>query len=120
MTTFKHEPINQLIIQDLVHESLENFLNHQYVLSNSTGRWVDGLIIDLSAVRYGEQQYKNMTNGIKYYEKLVFVKYPKFTKSVKWSGSNYELMLLNYNNNTRFRELATWIKSQPIWKINPE
>ena len=120
MTEFKLEPINQLVIQDLFQESLDNYLYQEYVLGNILSRWVDGMILEPTIPRNGEQIYKNMTNGIKYYEKLTFVKYPKYEKSVKWNGGNYELALLNYNNNPRFRALAKWIKTQPVWETIPE
>ena len=51
----------------------------------------------------------------KIYEKVVFVKYPKYTKTVKWNGGNFELGLRNYKNFPRFVELAKWIKTQPVW-----
>ena len=117
---FKIEPIRQLIIQDLVHEDIENYLYHCYVTSSISKIWVDGMIVDPRNFTYGDQEYKDMANGLKYYAKLVFVKLPKYTKSVKWNGGNYELVLLNYNNNPRFKKLAKWIKVQPAWKATPE
>ena len=121
MTEFKIEPIKQVIIHDLVHEDIENFLHHCYADSEISKIWVDGIIIDYTALLVVSQiAVEQSMKGIKYYEKLVFVKYPKYTKSVKWNGGNYELMLRNYNNNPRFKALAKWIKSQPVWKKIPE
>jgi len=120
MTEFKVEPIQQVIIHDLVHEDVENFLHHCYVDSNISKIWVDGIIIDYTTLFSAEILAKQSLKGIKHYEKLVFVKYPKYVKAVKWNGGNYELMLQNYNNNPRFRALAKWIKSQPAWKRTPE
>lgn len=120
MTEFKIEPIQQVIIHDLIHDDLENYLHVCYLSGTISSIWVDGMIIGLvpldSAQLSSEQSMKN----IKYYEKLVFVKYPKYTKSVKWNGGNYELVLRNYTNYPRFVELAKWIKSQPVWKMTPE
>ncbi len=120
MTEFKVEPIQQVIIHDLVHEDLENFLHHCYADSDVSKIWVNGVIIDYTTLFSAEILAKQSLKGIKYYEKLVFVKYPKYAKTVKWNGGNYELMLQNYNNNPRFRALAKWIKSQPAWKRTPE
>jgi len=120
MTEFKIEPIRQVIIHDLVHEDIENFLHHCYVDIDISKIWVDGIIIDYTGIGFSETLVKESMNGIKRYEKLVFVKYPKYAKSVKWNGANYELMLRNYNNNPRFKALAKWIKSQPAWKTTPE
>ncbi len=120
MIEFKLEPIKQMIITNLVQESLEIFLYHKYTFSRIVSIWIDGMIIELSSYTSCNQEYKDMTNGISYYEELIFVKYPKYTKSVRWNGGNYELMLLNYNNDPRYKALAKWIKSQPIWKTTPE
>ena len=120
-TEFTIESVKQVIIQDLIHENMENFLHQCYVKGVVSTVWVDGVIIDpKNCIFRGDQEYRNVTNGIKFYEKLVFVKYQKYTKSVKWNGGNYELNLLNYNNHPRFRALAKWIKSQPVWEIKSE
>ena len=120
MTEFKLEPIKQVIIHDLVHESLDNFLHHCVTLRTPFLRWIDGIIIDFSILRSDEEAFRKSIKGIKYYEKLIFVKFPKYSKIVKWNGGNFEIVVLNYNNNQRFRELAKWIKSQPVWKLDPK
>ena len=52
---------------------------------------------------------------------MTFVKFPKYAESVKWKdGGSYDLNLLNYSNNSKFRELAKWIKTQPEWDEKPE
>jgi len=120
MTTFRVEPIKQVIIHDLIHEDIENFLHHCYADGGISKIWVDGIIVDYTTYFLSDELYKMSIKGIKHYEKLVFVKHPKYVKSVKWNGGNYELMLRNYNNHPRFRALAKWIKSQPAWKTKPE
>ncbi|MEC4848993.1 MAG: hypothetical protein RI100_07385 [Nitrosarchaeum sp.] len=120
MTEFKIEPVQQVIIHDLIHEELENFLHVSYVYSVTSSIWVDGIIVDLTSMSSPDVSSEQSIKNIKYFERIVFVKYPKYTKSVKWNGGNYELMLRNYNNFPRFRELAKWIKSQSIWKTTPE
>ena len=120
MTEFKLEPIKQVIIQDIIHQDIDVFLYRCYATSELRARWVDGLIIELTVIASYPDAYKELIAGVRYYESLTFVKYPKYVKSVKWNGGNYELMLLDYSNNPRFTELAKWIKSQPIWKTTPE
>ena len=58
--------------------------------------------------------------GKRLYEQLIFAKYPEYTKTVKLGKENYEIALRNYNNFPRFRELAKWIKTQPVWETIPE
>jgi len=120
MTEFKLEPIKQVIIHDLVHESLDNFLQQCATLGIACVRWVDGVMIYFSVLTDEGEAYKKSIEGIKHYEKLIFVKFPKYSEKVKWNGGNFEVALLNYNNFERFRELAKWIKSQPAWKLEPE
>ena len=120
MTEFKLEPIQQVIIHDLIHDDVENFLHVSYVYGVISAIWVDGIIIGLDELVSSQTRSEQSIKNLKYYEKLVFVKYPKYTKSVKWNGGNYELVLRNYKNYPRFVELAKWIKSQLIWKTTPE
>ena len=120
MTEFKLEPIKQVIIHDLVQENLDNFLYDCVAWSTTKLKWVDGIILDFTALHSHEELAKKSIRGIKYYEKLTFVKFPKYSKRIKWNGGNYEIILLNYTNNQRFRELAKWIKSQPVWKLDPK
>lgn len=120
MTEFKLEPVKQVIIQDIIHQDIDIFLHQCYTKTELRAKWVDGLIISLNVTSSYPDAYKDLIAGIRYYESLTFVKYPKYVKSVKWNGGNYELMLLDYSNNLRFRELAKWIKSQLIWKTTPE
>ena len=120
MTEFKLEPIQQMIIHDLIHDDVENFLHVCYVGNVISAIWVDGIIIGLEPLASSQTDAEQSIKNLKYYEKMVFVKYSKYTKSVKWNGGNYELVLRNYKNYPRFVELAKWIKSQPIWKTTPE
>jgi len=119
MTEFKLEPIKQVIIHDLVQESLDNFLHQCLAQGITTVKWVDGMIIDFTLIYSPDESYKKSLEGAKYYEKLIFVKFQKYSKNVKWNGGNYEIILLNYSNNERFRKLAKWIKTQPIWEHEP-
>ena len=120
MTEFKIEPIRQMIIHDLIHEQIENFLHQCYVSSIASVIWVEGIIISLVPLTSEDISAEQSTKNLKYFERVVFVKYPKYTKSVKWNGGNYELQLRNYQNYPRFTALAKWIKSQPVWKTTPE
>jgi hypothetical protein len=120
MTEFKHEPIKQVIIQDIIHQDIDIFLYQCYTDTEIRAIWVDGMIITFRIVGAYSDAYKDLIAGVRYYESLTFVKYPNYVKSVKWNGGNYELMLLDYSNNPRFTALAKWIKSQPIWKTTPE
>lgn len=120
MTEFKIKPVKEVIVNDLIHDDLENFLHICRISQVQSAIWVDGIIILLVFFPFTETSSKQHMGGIRNYERVAFVKYPKYTKTVKWNGGNYELPLRNYNNFPRFKEFAKWIKSQSEWNTTPE
>jgi len=65
-------------------------------------------------------KYIFMVKGIQYFQKVVFAKIPKYTPSIAQKNCVNYVRLLNYGNNIKFKELANWIESQPIWNTVPE
>jgi len=120
MTEFKIKPVKEVIITDLFQEEIENFLYICRIVGVHSAIWVEGMITLLVPAPATEKNVERYYEGIRIYERVVFVKYPKYTKSVKWNGGSYELPLRNYKNIPRFRELAKWVKMQPAWKTIPE
>ncbi len=122
MTEFEIKSVNKVIINDLIQEDLETFLYTCRIGNTVSAIWVDGIIIILvlTPSSFTETDAKMHTDGIRIYEQVIFVKYPKYEKTIKWNGGTYELALRNYTNFARFREFARWIKSQPEWNIVPE
>ena len=120
MTEFKIKPVKEVLITDLIHEEIENFLYMCRISNIPNAIWVEGIIILLTPSMNTEKNVERQFEGIRMYDKLIFVKYPKYTKTVKWNGGIYELPLRNYMNIPRFRELAKWVKSQPVWETVPE
>jgi hypothetical protein len=120
MTEFKIKPIKEVLITDLVQDDLENFLYTCRLVNIPSGIWVEGLILVLFTAERSEKNTERHFEGVRLYEKVIFVKLPKYSKSVKWNGGNFELGLRNYKNFPRFVKLAKWIKTQPVWDETPE
>ena len=120
MTEFRIEPINEVIVTDLHQDSLDNFLYSYRCFGIATAIWVDGIIIQLVVNSKSKLFEKYDLIGKRLYEQVIFAKYPEYKKTVKLVGGNYEIALRNYNNFPRFRELAKWIKIQPVWETIPE
>jgi len=104
-----------MIVSDLVQEDLESFLYTCRISNIPNAIWVDGIIIILLFAENSEKNTERLFNGLRLYERVIFVKYPKYSKTIKWNGGSYELALRNYKNFPRFVELANWIKTQPVW-----
>ena len=122
MTKFQHEPFQKIIVKNLVHEDLDNFIHQVSSSREHLAYWVNGIIIYIPTLIFGagKQQYKDMEKGIQYFQKIVFAKFPKYVPSVTQKNCVNYITLLNYRNNNKFKELASWIESQYIWKTIPE
>jgi len=122
MTTFEHEPYKKVIIKNLVHENLENFITQCNTRWQKDVFWVNGMIIAIPRVKYydSEKEYDDMTNGIQYFEKVIFAKFLKYTPNLAQKNCVGCIQVLDYSNNIKFKELAKWIESQTIWNTVPE
>ena len=120
MTVFTMKPIKEVIVSDLIQEDHESFLYTCRISNVSNAIWVDGIILVLLFAENSEKNTERLFNGLRLYERVIFVKYPKYSKTIKWNGGSYELALRNYKNFPRFVELANWIKTQPVWNESRE
>ena len=120
MINFVHKPVNEVLVGDLLQESIENFLHVCKIQMVPNAIWVDGIIILIAPTPRTDKMVDKYLEGKRMYDLVVFVKYPKYTETVKHNGGTFEFPLRNYKNYTRFKELAKWIKSQPEWDTIPE
>jgi hypothetical protein len=122
LTKFEHDPYKKVIIKNLVHENLENLISQCNIRRQKDVFWVNGMIIAIPKLNYyeGDKEYENMTNGIQYFEKVIFTKFIKYTPNITREKCVGHVQVLDYSNNNKFKELANWIESQPIWKTIPE
>ncbi len=122
MTKFQHEPFEKIIIKNLVHEDLDNLIHQCLSRDKPEVFWVNGMIIAIKKLIFGagKKEYDNMEKGIQYFEKISFVKFPKYVSSITQKDCVKYVRVLDYSNNNKFKELSNWIESQPIWKTIPE
>jgi len=121
MTEIKLEPIKQIVIQELIHENFENLMHYYIACQASWAIWVDGIIIDVVRYDSDEEEFKKALDGIEVFKRITFVKFPKYTKMIKWdSVGMYEIPMINHSNSQKSSTLAKWIKTQPIWNQAPK
>ena len=122
MTKFIHEPFEKIIVKNLVHEDLDNLIHQCLSRDKPEVFWVNGMIIAIKKLIFGagKKEYDNMEKGIQYFEKISFVKFPKYVSSITQKDCVEYVRVLDYSNNNKFKELSNWIESQPIWKTIPE
>ena len=121
MTEFLHEPIEKIIVKNLIHENLDNLISQCNQQFRPQVFWVNGMIISIPRIIVGadEKKYDHLVKGVQYFEKVVFVKFPKYAASITKKNCVDYVRLLDYSNNNKFNELANWIESQPIWNTVP-
>ena len=80
MTKFLHEPYEKIIVKNLVHENLENLISQCNYRRQPEIFWVNGMIIFIPKMIYGDgiKEYEDMSRGVQYFSKVVFVKFPKY------------------------------------------
>ena len=122
MTKFLYEPYEKIIVKNLVHENLENLISQCNYRRQPEVFWVNGMIISIPKLIYaaGNKEYDNMMKGIQYYEKVVFVKLPKYVSTITQKNCVDYVRVMDYSNNNKIKELSNWIESHPIWKTIPE
>jgi hypothetical protein len=120
MTIFTIKPIKEVMVSELIQESLENFLYTCKIVGVHNAIWAQGMIILVMPAKATDKIAERQLNGSRFYELVVFVKFPKYAKSVAWNGGTFELPLRDYTNYPRFCEFADWVKQQPEWKEKME
>jgi len=122
MTKFQHEPIEKIIVKNLVHENIENLISECNYHRQAGVLWTNGIILLIPRLNYGggEKKYDDMKKNVQYLEKVVFVKCPKYVTTITKKNCVDYVRVLDYSNNNKINELANWIQSQPIWKTIPE
>jgi len=121
MDNDKLEPFKQIIIQDLFQENFDNFMHYSVACETRWILWVDGMILDAARYDGGAEELKKALDGIEIYKRVTFVKFPKYTRMLKWnSGGLYEIPLLNWTSSQKYSSIAKWVKTQPIWNESPK
>ena len=114
MTEFVQEEYKKIIIRKVVKVDLDDFIA---IVSNADANlayWTDGVLFTYFFTPESEAMSALEIEGKGYMEKVVFAKYPQFTRTVK-SASNFEIAVVNMQTGGFYLDLVRWIKSRPIW-----
>lgn len=76
--------------------------------------WIDGVLFATFITDAPESTEEKEIQGIIYVDRLIFTKYPEFSRTVK-STDNFEIPVVNVQNSRMFGELIHWLKNQPFW-----
>ncbi|MBI5147494.1 MAG: hypothetical protein HZA84_09835 [Thaumarchaeota archaeon] len=114
MTDFIHEPYKAIHVRDVIKMSLDDLVNMISTIEFANVYWVDGVLFVSFAMNESEELAKKEIQGETYLDKIIFTKYDRYTKTAKLS-TNVEINIINVQKSYLYRDLASWLKKQPIW-----
>ncbi len=114
MTDFVHEPYKAIHVRDVIKLSLDDLVNMVSTLEFGNVYWVDGVLFVIFAMNESEELAKKELQGETYLDRIMFTKYEKYTKTAKLSN-NVEINIINIQKSYLYRDLVSWLKTQPIW-----
>ena len=115
MTEFVHKPYDKIYVRDMVKLSIDDLIGMMSSMESTNAYWVDGVLFASFAMTESEELAKKEMQNEMYLDKIIFAKYDKYTKTVK-SSTNLEIGILNMEKSQVYKELISWLKSQPIWE----
>lgn len=111
---FVHKEYNTVYIRDVIPMELDDLITMMSGDESELTYWVDGVLFVTFSAIASEILAENEIEGITYVDRLIFTKYPEFSRTVK-SSTNFEIAVVNVQNSRLFSKLIHWIKSQPFW-----
>ena len=114
MPNFIHREYKTVYIRDVVRMDLDDLITMMSGDTSAPAYWVDGVLFVAFSAEPSESISKKEIEGIVYIEKMLFTKYPVFSRTAR-SAINYEIPVVNMQNSKLFGELVKWLKGQPFW-----
>ena len=122
MVTIKHQPINEIIIHELVKvNSIEDFLSiktNNVPLGNSAppARWADGILYEPQGFPATPEIIKDQMEGKIHFAAIEYTEMPQFKPYLKNTTNNVLLPIIDMSHNAATKQIAIWLKGQIISK----
>ncbi len=122
MVTIRHQPINEIIIHELVKvNSIEDFLNiktNNIPLGNSAppARWADGILYEPQGFPPTPEIIKDQIEGKIHFAAIEYTEMSQYKPYLKNSTNNVLLPIIDMSHNAATKQIALWLKGQIISK----
>lgn len=103
-----------MYIRDVIRMELDDLITMMSGDASGLTYWADGVLFVAFSIDASESLAKKEIDGVTYIDRLIFTKYPGFSRTVK-STTNYEIPVVNVQNSNLFVKLISWLKTQPFW-----
>jgi hypothetical protein len=114
LTEFTHEEYRSVRVRDVIRVELDDFIVMMSATESSLAYWADGVLFACYAMTESEELAKNEIAGTTYIDKVIFAKYPAFSRTVK-SATNFEIPVVNVGRSGMYYKLIAWLKGLPAW-----
>lgn len=115
MTDFIYEEYDEIHIRDIINADLDDFIAMMSYTEAGLAYWADGVLFACFAMTDSDTLAKKEIAGVTYIDKVIFAKYPKFTRTVK-SAANFEIPAVNVSRSRLYSKLISWLKTHPAWQ----
>ena len=122
MVTIRHQPINEIIIHELVKvNSIEDFLSiktNNVPLGNSAppARWADGILYEQQGFPPTPEIIKDQMEGKIHFAAIEYTEMPQFKPYLKNTTNNVLLPIIDMSHNAVTKQIVIWLKGQIISK----
>jgi hypothetical protein len=122
MVTIRHQPINEIIIHELVKvNSIEDFLSiktNNVPLGSSAppARWADGILYEPQGFPPTPEIIKDQIEGKIHFAAIEYTEMPQYKQYLKNSTNNVLLPIIDMSHNEATKQIAQWLKGQIISK----
>ena len=120
MVTIRHQPINEIIIHELVKfNSLDDFLNvktSNVPQGNSATpvRWADGILYEPQGFPPTAEIIKDQIDGKIHFAAIEYTEMPQYKPYLKNETNNVTLPIIDMSHNAATKQIAVWLKGQII------
>ena len=114
VTRFVRQRYNRMVIRDIIRVDVDDLIVMMSSTEANLAYWADGVLFACFSMAESESLSTLELEGTTYIERVIFAKYPTFTRTIK-STTNFEILAVNVQSSELYNDLIQWLKSQPIW-----
>lgn len=114
MVEFTHDEYKNIYIRDIIRVELDDFIVMMSATESGLAYWADGVLFMGYVMTESEALAKEEIAGTTYIDKMIFAKYPEFSRTVK-SATNFEIPVVDVGRSGIYSKMIAWIKGLPAW-----
>ena len=115
MTEFEYQPINKVIIRQIIKETYNDFVDSIVFANNIPPRYCNGILFVFWPAQRSETIAQKEYEGIYVWELMEFAKCEKKPDTMKRKDGIVEMVVIDVSKKPLFVDMVNWLKTQQIW-----